>query len=96
MLRNYIIIAFRNLIKSKLESFINIFGLTLAMAASIIIFLFAEHQLSFDKYHKNAESIYLVHKERTTPTGTQISYGTWLPWLKRSKMIILTLYMPRE
>ncbi len=79
MFKNYFKVAFRNLIKNKLNSSINIFGLTVAIAASIVIFLFANNELTYNANHKNAKSIYLVYKERITPTGTQITRDTWLP-----------------
>ena len=64
MLKNYLTIAFRNLLKYKLHSFINIFGLALGLASSIIIFLYANTELTFDKVHEKAENIYQVYKER--------------------------------
>lgn len=79
MFKSYLKIALRNLFKHKLHSAINIFGLAVAFAASIMIFLFARHELTYDAFHENAESIYLVYKERITPTGTQITRDTWLP-----------------
>lgn len=79
MFKNYLKVALRNLLKNKLHSGINIAGLAVAFAASIIIFLFARHELTYDAFHKNADSIYLVYKERITPTGTQITRDTWMP-----------------
>jgi len=79
MLKNYLKIALRNLMKYKLNSFINIFGLGIGFAAAILIYMFAHGALTYDAFHKNARSIYLVYKERMTPTGTQITRDTWLP-----------------
>lgn len=79
MFKNYLKIALRNLMKYKLNSFINIFGLGVGLAAGIIIYIFAHNELTYDAFHKNADSIYLVYKERLTPTGTQITRDTWLP-----------------
>lgn len=58
MFRSYIKIAFRNLLKYKGYSFINIFGLTLGLTTSILIFLYVEDEKSYDRMHENAESIY--------------------------------------
>jgi putative ABC transport system permease protein len=60
MLRNYIKIAFRNIIRHKGYSFINIAGLAVGMAACILILLWVRHELSYDRFHENAESIYRV------------------------------------
>lgn len=51
-------IAFRNLAKNKLYSFINIAGLSVGIAAFLIIIQYITFQFSFDKYHKNADIVY--------------------------------------
>ena len=48
MLKNYIKIAFRNLIRKKAFSFINIFGLAIGMACTILILLWVQDELSYD------------------------------------------------
>ena len=58
MLKNYIKIAFRNIIKNKVYSFINIFGLAIGLACCLIIMMFVKNELSYDSFHKNADSIY--------------------------------------
>ncbi|MXV51465.1 FtsX-like permease family protein [Pedobacter sp. HMF7647] len=57
MLKNYFTIAWRNLVKNKGYSAINIFGLAVGMAVAILIGLWIWDELSFDKYHKNYEKI---------------------------------------
>ncbi|WP_273211434.1 ABC transporter permease [Runella zeae] len=57
MLRNYFKIAFRNLLKYKGYSFINIFGLATGMAVAMLIGLWVWDELSFNKYHKNYDRI---------------------------------------
>jgi ABC-type antimicrobial peptide transport system permease subunit len=57
MLKNYFKIAFRNLIKQKGYSFINIAGLATGMAVAILIGLWIWDELSYDKYHKNYNRI---------------------------------------
>jgi putative ABC transport system permease protein len=79
VLRNYFKIALRNLWKRKGYSFINIFGLSLSVAAAILITLYAMNQLTYDRFNKNASDIYMVYKQRITPTGTQDTYDTWVP-----------------
>ncbi|MGE5796256.1 MAG: ABC transporter permease [Ignavibacteria bacterium] len=61
MLKSYFKIAFRNLIRFKAYSLINIFGLAIGIAACIIILLFVTDEVSFDKHNEKAERIYRVH-----------------------------------
>jgi putative ABC transport system permease protein len=60
MLRNYIKIAWRNLLKNKVYSTINISGLGIGMACCFLIFMYVKHELSFDQYHENKDAIYRV------------------------------------
>ena len=60
MIKNYIKIALRNIKKHKGYSFINIAGLAVGMACCILILLWVEDELSYDKYHKNADRIYRI------------------------------------
>ncbi|WP_020526101.1 ABC transporter permease [Flexithrix dorotheae] len=58
MLRNYLKVTFRNLLKHRVYSFINIFGLAIGISACLLIFLFISHELSFDKFHSKSKAIY--------------------------------------
>ncbi len=60
MLKNYFKIAFRNLIRKKVFSFINIFGLAIGMACTILILLWVQNELSYDKFNKNFDQIYRI------------------------------------
>ena len=60
MLKNYFKIAYRNLIRHKAYSFINLAGLAIGMASSILILLWVQNELSYDKFNKNAKQIYRV------------------------------------
>ncbi|MBD2751566.1 ABC transporter permease [Spirosoma validum] len=60
MLRNYIKIAWRNLWKNKTFSFINILGLALGMACSLLIMIWVQDELHMDRYHKNDSRLYRV------------------------------------
>src|SRR5688500_4467711 len=57
MIKNYLKIAWRNLKKNKMYSFINIGGLAVGMAVAMLIGLGVWDELSFDKYHKNYDRI---------------------------------------
>jgi len=60
MLKNYIKIALRNIWKQKLNTSINIVGLSLGLSCCILIFLFVTDELSYDNFHEKADSIYRV------------------------------------
>ncbi len=65
MIKNYLKIAWRNLIKNKASSFINIGGLAVGMAVAMIIGLWIWDELSFDKYHQNYDRIAIVMQNET-------------------------------
>lgn len=64
MFQNYVKIAFRNLLKHKGYSFINIVGLSVGMAICLLILLYIQHETSFDRFHTKADQIYRVVLER--------------------------------
>ena len=61
MLKNYITIAINNLLKNKLYSVINIIGLAIGLAACIIITLYVQDELSYDKKWEKANYIYQIN-----------------------------------
>ncbi len=58
MFKNYFKIAYRNLLRNKGFSFINITGLAIGMASAILILLWIQNELSFDQFHEKKERIY--------------------------------------
>jgi putative ABC transport system permease protein len=60
MLKNYITIALRNIRKNTFYSAINIFGLATGVAACLFIILYITDELSYDRFHKDAENIYRI------------------------------------
>ncbi len=62
MLKNYIKIAFRNLWRNKGFSFINILGLALGIACSVLIFLWVTDERSVDAFHKNKTQLYTLYE----------------------------------
>lgn len=64
MLKNYFVVAVRNLKKNKGYSFINISGLAIGLASFIIIFLFVEHELSYDNFYEDSDQIYRVYQRQ--------------------------------
>ena len=61
MIRNYLLIAYRNLLRNKVFSIINIIGLSIGLAATILLSLYIIHELSFDNFHSKEDRIYRVH-----------------------------------
>ncbi|MBS1504564.1 MAG: ABC transporter permease, partial [Bacteroidetes bacterium] len=72
MFRNYLKTAWRNLLKNKFYSVINIAGLTLGLAIGILILLWVQDELSFDTFHKNAKNIYRLDIQGGTGNTKQI------------------------
>ena len=72
MIYNFLKIAVRNLQKHKLHSFINIFGLAVGMAATIIIASYVFFELSYDKHHKNYDDIYRIYSVISLPNGESV------------------------
>ncbi|MDB4999027.1 MAG: MacB-like core protein [Mucilaginibacter sp.] len=60
MFKMYLKLAYRNIIKDKAYSIINITGLAIGLASSILILLWVQNELSYDKFHKNAGQIYRI------------------------------------
>jgi len=70
MLKNYLKTTFRNIIKHKTFSFINIFGLAVGMACTILILFWVQDELRYDKFFKNADNTYLVLRgDKDGPTA---------------------------
>src|SRR6188474_3581942 len=67
MLKNLIKIAFRNIVKEKIYSAINIFGLTIGITCSLFLLMYILDELSFDRYHKNAENIFRIVSDIKEP-----------------------------
>jgi len=60
MIKNYFNVAIRNILKHKFFSAINILGMTIGVTACLLIILYVTDELSFDRFHANAERIYQV------------------------------------
>lgn len=69
MFRNYLKIAFRNLARNKVFSFINIFGLGLSMAVCLLVILNLKDQLSYDTFHPHPDRTYRVIADVTNSEG---------------------------
>ncbi len=63
-------IALRNIIKQKTYSFINISGLSIGIACCMLIAIYLQHELSFDRFHKHADRTYRFTREFISPDGS--------------------------
>lgn len=72
MIRNYIKSAFRNLLKNKFYSLINIIGLTVGLATSLLILIWVQDEFSFDTFEPNAANLYRINADMGTETSRQI------------------------
>ncbi|HLG40372.1 MAG TPA: ABC transporter permease [Chitinophagaceae bacterium] len=62
MIKNYLKIAWRNVLHEKGYAFINVFGLAVGLTCFILILLFVQHELSYDRFYENPDRIYRVVK----------------------------------
>jgi predicted permease len=80
MIRNYIKIAFRNLLRHRGFTILNVLGLSVGVAASLLLFMVVQYELSFDKFHADYDQIYRVVRRQVYPSGQEdTSPGTPLP-----------------
>lgn len=88
MIRNYLRIAFRNLYKHKAYTTINLFGLAIGVACTVLIFLFVADELSFDRYHENADRIFRIAVDLTDSNGNVSSFArSGSPWGDRKSVV---------
>ena len=71
MIKNYFIIAWRNISRHKVYTAINVLGLALGVSACIVIYLITSYDLSFDKFHPDKERIYRIVGEIQHSDGTK-------------------------
>jgi putative ABC transport system permease protein len=76
MLKNYLLIAFRNLRKNKIFSFINITGLGLGMACSLLIIMWVQDEKSIDSFHVNNSRLYNIYERQYFDARIEAGYYT--------------------
>lgn len=76
MLKNYLKITWRNLIRNKAHTFINIAGLSVGLACSLLILLWVQNELSTDAYHKNGNRLYWVIERQYYDNKIMGQYAT--------------------
>jgi putative ABC transport system permease protein len=83
MFKNYFIITLRNIRKHTLHSVINIAGLSLGLAVCLIIFLWAQNELGYDRFYKNKDDIAQVYSKMLYSSGdSRIHTGSYYPLAK--------------
>jgi putative ABC transport system permease protein len=76
MLKNFFILAVRNLFKNRTTSIINILGFSLGIACCLIIYFKVTYELSFDRYHSNSANTFRVVRQ-TKGLGLNLGPGEW-------------------
>jgi putative ABC transport system permease protein len=90
--RNYMLVALRSMKRQKGSAAINLLGLTFALACVFWIFLFIKHELSYNKFHKEADHLYSVidkdhyyqYNYRATPTAVGAALKEYFPEIERT------------
>lgn len=72
MLKNYLVITFRNMLRQRTFSFINVFGLAVGLASSIVILLWVQDELSYDRFHSKVDRLYRL----VAPDVSDQRFGT--------------------
>src|SRR5450432_1408040 len=81
MFKNYCKTAFRNLVRNKKFSLINVSGLAIGIASSLLIFIVVNYELSYDRFQTGYSNIYQVAIEDKFPSGNTYTPGTPYPAL---------------
>ena len=76
MLRNYLTVAMRHLLRHRFYSLINIVGLAVGFACVVLMLLFVQDELSFDGHHEKRDRIYHVMREMRSGDDRFVSYRT--------------------
>src|SRR5215475_9920687 len=76
MIKNYFKIAFRNMMRYKVFSLINILGLALGMACSILILLWVQDERGIDNFHENKNRLYAVYQRQFIDNKIEAGYFT--------------------
>ena len=87
MIRNYLLTGFRNLLKHRFYSIINVAGLGLGIAASLLLVSWIIHELSYDRFHNDADRIYRSSLEYSfggQTAKTSVSPTALLPALQKN------------
>ncbi|MEQ8423578.1 MAG: ABC transporter permease, partial [Cyclobacteriaceae bacterium] len=79
MIKNCIKITFRNLVRNRVSTVINLLGLSLGISVCLLIFLLIDYELNFDNFHSKNDRIYRVVREESTNGSLKYSSSTPFP-----------------
>ena len=79
MFKNNLKIAFRNILKNKVFSLINIIGLSIGLSAAFVIGAIIYYDMTFDKFHSDSEHIYRITTAFSSPEGNFYNSGVTVP-----------------
>lgn len=82
MLKNFIITAFRNLLRNRTYTFINVFGLALGVSAALVLFKFINFHRSFDKHLSNYDDLYRFVRHEISANSIDFDMGLPVPFAK--------------
>src|ERR1035437_4322230 len=74
MFKNYLKITFRNILRNKTYSFLNIFGLAIGIACAALILLWVEDELDYNHFISNRNNLYIVMKNKKNFDGNALVY----------------------
>ncbi|SRR5258708_3271204 len=103
MLKYYLLLFVRKLQRQRLFAFINILGLSVGMASALLMYLFVSNELSYDRFHKNADRIYRVNqtfiwgegnKHQFSSTGPGVSFALEAEILEVEQVV--RIYRPNK
>lgn len=80
MIKNYLLITFRNFLRNRNYTLINILGLSIGLTACIVIFLLIRFDMQFDQFHSQYDRIYRVVRTTSNASGTEYSSVTPYPF----------------
>src|SRR4028119_458621 len=79
MFKNYLKVTWRNLLRDRQSTCLNLIGLATGLASVLFIFLWVSHELQMDKFHKKDSQLYQVMQNYPTPDG--VTTVDWTPGL---------------
>lgn len=79
MVLNFIRIAFRNLLKNRLITFINLLGLTTGMTTGLLLLFYVHFERGYDHFYQDSERIYRLRYERTSADGASVRFASCCP-----------------
>ncbi|MBT1708336.1 ABC transporter permease [Fulvivirgaceae bacterium PWU5] len=82
MIKNYLLLAFRNFLRNRSYTLINVLGLTIGLTACIIIFLLISYEIRFDRFHKHYDHLYRITQRTSSSSGEELNAATPYPIAK--------------